>query len=436
MVAPDRIVCINLKSRRDRRIHMKKQARRHGFDFTFYTARKHVRGGVVGNRESHIAVLRTIRPGERVLILEDDCVFSSTPDIPELPNDYDILYLGATMKGLDTWSDTLNLATVCWATHAYVPNPDIVPRLIADLENYDGVMDEYLVREIQPRRRCFIPRLNLVTQLENDKSDVGGELGISTANAIPYPPAVMGKWHDAPMITVVTVTKNRPLDCAISAILDGGYPLDRIEWIVVNNGTVELPDTTPDALGHIIHVRRPGAYTVAALRNMAVSASTTDFIVHIDDDDLYTRDHIVTRMCALTSADCVGCSELTCLNVRNETAYRIGTRHSALAEASMAYRRDFWTVRPYDERLLTGESVLFLAGRPVSSVVQVDSEAVIYAVTHDGNLTGELRAHSGCSNGYSQIVSQFQHLQHVFPLHHATRYRRSAGGHSSDPRTR
>jgi hypothetical protein len=421
MAPPDRIVCINLKCRPDRRAHMKKQARRHGFSFTFYTARKHPTSGIAGNRESHLAVLRTIKPGESVLILEDDCVFPSAPDIPSnLPKDYDILYLGGTMKGLDTWSEDLNIATVCWATHAYMPNPAIVPKLIAELEKYDGVMDEYLVHNIQPRRRCYIPRRALVTQLENDQSDVGGEMGISTANPIPYPPANLGRWDNAPMISIVTVTKNRPLDCAISAILDGGYPLDRIEWIILNNGTVELPENIPSGLWRVTHIRRQGMYTVAALRNTANTAATTDYIVHIDDDDLYVKNHIATRMCALVNSDCVGCSELACINVRNRSAFSIGTRHSVLAEASMAYRRAFWAARQYNELLLTGESVLFLDGRPESSVVQVDSEAVLYAVTHESNLTGDLRNHSGCTDAYFQIVSQFKHLQHVYPLHQST----------------
>ena len=93
------IKCINLKKRKDKKLYMKKQAKRKKFDLSFYSAELHS-NPKRGCLESHCNIIENMAEKniKAVLILEDDAHFIKTVGKVKLPDDWDMLYLGGECK--------------------------------------------------------------------------------------------------------------------------------------------------------------------------------------------------------------------------------------------------------------------------------------------------------------------------------------------------
>lgn len=114
----------------------------------------------------------------------------------------------------------------------------------------------------------------------------------------------------------------------------------------------------------------------------------------MDDDDYYPSFSVKTRVKILMqnqNIDCVGCTLIGCYNIYTKANFLTGHEGStSMAEATMAYTRNFYQERIYDDRILKGESKLFLRGR-LNRTLQLPFMFVIIALTHGKNLTGDLR---------------------------------------------
>ena len=98
----DKCVCINLKSRKDKKKYMKILCRRRNIPIKYYLAEKH-ENPRRGCLESHLNVIqKAIDQGHKsVLILEDDVKFiRPLSQLHAPPKDWDMLYLGGTVQGL------------------------------------------------------------------------------------------------------------------------------------------------------------------------------------------------------------------------------------------------------------------------------------------------------------------------------------------------
>ena len=92
----DKCVCINLKSRKDKKKYMKILCRRKKIPIKYYLAEKH-KNPRRGCLESHLNVIqKAIEQGHKsVLILEDDVKFiRPLSQLHTPPEDWDMLYLG------------------------------------------------------------------------------------------------------------------------------------------------------------------------------------------------------------------------------------------------------------------------------------------------------------------------------------------------------
>ena len=128
------VVYINLDKRPDRRAHMEKVVERfqnvHRFPAIVDA------DGHAGCSKSHIAVLEmALNAGwENVLVLEDDAVWSETPeghaDLRRLMSKpYDVILLG----GIEMeWEPTTHRVRHSAATHAYIVNKHYIPTLLAN----------------------------------------------------------------------------------------------------------------------------------------------------------------------------------------------------------------------------------------------------------------------------------------------------------------
>ena len=168
----DRVVVINVERRSDRLKEFDDEAKRIGFEYEVHKAIDGKFMGmdpIVAGRLSHIEVLRTIKPGEMVLICEDDALFADDFNdrfdeyMADLPKDWDIFYLGALKNETKPVNDHWVRQVVSTGTQAYCINPVKVDLFIHIAREFDKWID-VAYRVWADRTNAYITHPNLVIQ--------------------------------------------------------------------------------------------------------------------------------------------------------------------------------------------------------------------------------------------------------------------------------
>lgn len=172
--------CINLDNRRDKWEKVQKEASSLGVDLIRFSALKAGKiSGHAGCLASHMALLRRVRDEGVFMIIEDDMkVLAENPielinrAYSQLPKDWDMLYLGATLtKQLDRYSENLFRLEHAWATHAVIYNNQngVVDYI---LENHnEQKFSVFLGRVVQYKFNCYITYPMVATQAAG-RSDI------------------------------------------------------------------------------------------------------------------------------------------------------------------------------------------------------------------------------------------------------------------------
>ena len=182
----DRVVVINLDRRSDRMDKLGAQLNELGITYERFSAIDAQILGIepmVAGTMSHVMVMKKYA-GQRILILEDDALFCEDFNekfaevMQELPNDWDIFYLGALLPK-DT-GEVRDIGNKYWfkqimstASHAYCIKPAIMNDIAYRLDSYKWYIDIGLRLENE-RYNCLIAQPNLVTQFPS-YSDLRGK---------------------------------------------------------------------------------------------------------------------------------------------------------------------------------------------------------------------------------------------------------------------
>ena len=181
---------------------------------------------------------------------------------------------------------------------------------------------------------------------------------------------------DLPFVSLVTITRNRsefyPL--MIRNVSTCDYPKQLIEWIIIEDGRCcfkeVLSGTSLEASLQRIVYHNLGDLTfpIGYKRNLAVKKASHDIIVHMDDDDYYPPESIIARVRCLRDNDmdikCVGCLSVRTFHMFTERTYEAYESSAInMSESSLAYKREFWNERRFENHCSRGEGVLFLNDR-------------------------------------------------------------------------
>jgi len=167
----DRVIVINLDKRTDRLQKISAELNALGISFERLSAVDAVIENInpiTACMESHIKALNMAK-GQRVLILEDDATFDENFNekfaafIKELPQDWDMFYLGAVLLKVKPCNDLMveSIDTSCM--HAYCVRPDKIQEMINVAENYDGHIDTAF-RFHHPKIKAYVAKPTLVRQ--------------------------------------------------------------------------------------------------------------------------------------------------------------------------------------------------------------------------------------------------------------------------------
>ena len=209
----------------------------------------------------------------------------------------------------------------------------------------------------------------------------------ATAEA-PVPQAQVGS---RPFVSVCTPTFNRRpfIPAMLRCFAHQDYPKDRMEWIIVDDGT----DKIGDLVAHVPGVKYYALDTqlpLGAKRNLLHAKSCGDIIVYMDDDDYYPPErvsHAVHMLETHPTALCAGSSILYIHFRHLQKIYKFGPYGPQHATAgTMAFRRALLAdgQHRYDDTAALAEEKAFLKNYTVP-FVQLDTLKTILVFSHDHN---------------------------------------------------
>jgi len=201
-----------------------------------------------------------------------------------------------------------------------------------------------------------------------------------------------------PFVSVCTPTYNRRawIPLAIHCYMSQDYPLECMEWVVVDDGEDEVGDLFENVPG-VKYIRLPERVPLGRKRNIAHSHCSGEYIVCWDDDDYYfpTRvSHGVHRLHTMRERArrslappimLAGATEMYSLLVPEMRMVRFGPYgkfHSTAA--CLVIHRDLLNTHAYDESAARAEESSFLRGFTVP-MVQLDPLSTIVCISHSHN---------------------------------------------------
>jgi GR25 family glycosyltransferase involved in LPS biosynthesis len=416
-----RAICINLKSRKEKKKYMKIQCRRKNIPLKFFVATKH-ENPKRGCLESHLTVMKeAIADGIKyLLIFEDDVKFKrKVLPLPEVPEDWDMLYLGGTVHRIVNRDNPNWTRVMCWTTHAYIvnlTNQKLVDKIM-EADKYDGEIDRFYLEHVHKGFNCYMANPMMAIQKQGF-SDIEGQIvnydfmektleGLLTpeheevnGNYVLKLPVI--PYNDLPKVSIVTPTYNRKnmFYMALRNFENFNYPSNKLEWIIVDDtpDDMEQLDEILPVDDRIKYLKLQGSeykLTVSYKRNIGVEKASNDIIIHMDDDDYYPPESILARVKSLVKykekgIKCVGCSLIGTYDLVSGKSSMSSDGPISLSEASMAYYKSFWEEKHFDNTADKGEHKHFIAER-LSQVLDLPYSFVLIGINHLDNYTGRLR---------------------------------------------
>lgn len=202
--------------------------------------------------------------------------------------------------------------------------------------------------------------------------------------------------HDKPVlpfVSILTPTFNRRpfIPTIIECIRNQTYPKNRMEWVVVDDGTDKIEDLIRQARLEPIQLKYiPIAQKVALgkKRNISHEHAKGTIIVYMDDDDYYPPErveHAVETLQKNPQAICVGSSEIYIYFKHIQKMYQFGPYMPNHATAgTFAFRRKLLEDSHYNDQAALAEERAFLKDYTIP-FAQLDPLKTILVFSHIHN---------------------------------------------------
>ena len=198
-----------------------------------------------------------------------------------------------------------------------------------------------------------------------------------------------GKQPQRPLVSICTPTFNRRpfFPFIIKCFENQDYPKDRLEWIIIDDGT----DPIEDLVAGIPRVKYFGYKKKMSLgekRNLMHEKATGSIFVYMDDDDYYPPcrvSHAVETLEKTPRALCAGSSEMYIYFKHIHKMVQFGPYGPNHATAAtFAFRRELLNQTKYDDDVAVGEEKQFLKNYTIP-FVQLDPMKTILVFSHVHN---------------------------------------------------
>ena len=191
-----------------------------------------------------------------------------------------------------------------------------------------------------------------------------------------------------PFISVCTPTFNRRpfIPIMIKCFEHQTYPKDKIEWIIVDDGTDKIEDLVKH-IPQVKYFRYEEKLSLGRKRNITNEKATGEIIVYMDDDDYYPPDRIKHAVDTLTGSKalCAGSSALFLYFKHINKMYQFGPYGPTHATAAtFAFKRELLSQTRFDENSCVAEERKFLKDYTIP-FVQLESKKSILVFSHNHN---------------------------------------------------
>ena len=194
-----------------------------------------------------------------------------------------------------------------------------------------------------------------------------------------------------PFVSICTPTFNRRpfIPIMFECFKNQTYPKDRIEWIIVDDGTDKIQDLIDKSEIHQIkYFSLKDKMTLGAKRNFMHSKTSGSIIVYMDDDDYYPPErvsHAVDVLQQNRNALCCGSSELYVYFKHISSMYQMGPYGPNHATAgTFAFRKELLNITKYNETASLAEEREFLHEYTIP-FVQLNPLKTILVFSHNHN---------------------------------------------------
>lgn len=207
--------------------------------------------------------------------------------------------------------------------------------------------------------------------------------------AKPHTPKLTKKYY--PLVSVCTPTFNRRpfIPTMFECFKNQTYPKDRIEWIIVDDGTDRIKDLVESSgINQIKYFELPQKVSLGEKRNYMHTKATGSIIVYMDDDDYYPPErvsHAVDKLMDNRQALCAGSSEIYIYFKHIKKMIQFGPYGPNHATAgTFAFRSELLKQTKYQDHAAVAEEREFLKGYTIP-FVQLDPMKTILCFSHEQN---------------------------------------------------
>lgn len=198
-----------------------------------------------------------------------------------------------------------------------------------------------------------------------------------------------------PFVSVLTPTYNRRkfIPAAIACFKSQTYPMDRIEWIILDDGTDKVGDLfAASGLKNVRYIACPEGVKIpiGAKRNQLNDLAKGEICVCMDDDDYYPPERIrkaVFKLCSVAGrrVPVVGSSLLYLFFTDRDEIWSIGPYNkNHCTNGTMAYWSTYGKENRYEETAEKAEERYFLKDWK-TPVLQLQPEDTMLVICHSAN---------------------------------------------------
>ena len=194
---------------------------------------------------------------------------------------------------------------------------------------------------------------------------------------------------ELPFVSLCTPTFNRrPFwQSAIKCFMNQDYPKNKIEWIIIDDGTDKIEDLVCN-IEQVKYFKYDTKMPLGKKRNLMHEKSSGDIIVYMDDDDYYPSQrisHAVNMLMTHPNALCAGASEIYIWFKHIQQMYQFGPYGPNHATAgTFAFKRELLKNHRYDDNAALAEEKAFLKDYTVP-FVQLEPKKTILVFSHAHN---------------------------------------------------
>jgi glycosyltransferase involved in cell wall biosynthesis len=209
----------------------------------------------------------------------------------------------------------------------------------------------------------------------------------TTTAAVPAANAAL------PFVSVLTPTYNRRkfIPLAIQMFKAQTYPQDRMEWIILDDGTDKVGDIfAASGLKNVRYYPSDTKLPIGGKRNRINELARGDICVAWDDDDYYPPDRVKNAVRKLRSVPnrrvpVTGASQMYLYYADRNEIWNIGPYNpNHCTNGTMAYWRSYFKDHRYEDTAEKAEERVFMDNWK-TSVIQQTPEETMLVICHSKN---------------------------------------------------